>query len=254
MPPSAHGPVGQPEPASSVPPRRGSTLADPYVASQTHLLKPTSKNPLPTVVPPPLAANAGTLGVRHVLCVIGMPGRGKPFISRRLEAYLSFFHGAEVQIFNICEYMEGPVGSDENAEALLADLRDFMGKRNDAAGGNLSCVQAHAENGSGAGSAAVNGCGASAGCGCGAASAARSAAAAAHHATSGIMDEDDHRRKNVDSGKVHARPDPHSHPTSGSRRPPRKSAGSRPPEPDAAPPSPATGGDHHVVRLGRVVP
>mgnify|MGYP002635629171 CR=1 FL=1 len=69
---------------------------DPYVMSQQHLLKPTADNPQPTAVPPPIAANAGTLGVRHVLSIIGLPGRGKPYIAKRLQAYLSFFHGAEV--------------------------------------------------------------------------------------------------------------------------------------------------------------
>jgi len=64
---------------------------DPYVMSQQHLLKPTADNPQPTAVPPPIAANAGTLGVRHVLSIIGLPGRGKPYIAKRLQAYLSFF-------------------------------------------------------------------------------------------------------------------------------------------------------------------
>ena len=68
-----------------------------YVASQTHLLKPTTENPLPTAVPPPISAVAGLLGVRHVLVLIGLPERGKPFIAERLANYLSFFHGAEAR-------------------------------------------------------------------------------------------------------------------------------------------------------------
>ena len=52
-------------------------------------------------MPPPISANSGTLGVRHVLFIIGLPERGKPFIARRLKNYLSFFHGADVQLFEI---------------------------------------------------------------------------------------------------------------------------------------------------------
>ena len=109
------------------------------VRSQEHLLKSTEDNPMPTAVPPPIAANAGTLGVRHVLCVIGLPERGKPYIARRLQAYLSFFHGAEVRIFNLRDYEVGPApGCDENADALLADMRSFMHKEHSAAASNMS--------------------------------------------------------------------------------------------------------------------
>ena len=84
---------------------------------------------MPTAVPPPIAATSGTLGVRHVFCLIGLPERGKPFIARRLEAYLSFFHGAEVMLFDLSAYQARtgcPDGSDENANLLLEDLRRFM--------------------------------------------------------------------------------------------------------------------------------
>ena len=120
-----------------IPRRNTNPDIDPYVKSQEHLLTATDYNPQPTAVPPPIAANAGTLGVRHVLCIIGLPERGKPYIARRLQSYLSFFHGADVQLFNIAEYVRGPPGSDENADALLADLRKFMEKRNQAASHNM---------------------------------------------------------------------------------------------------------------------
>ena len=84
----------------------GSSLQAPYVSSQAHLLKPSEYNPMPTAVPPPISANSGTLGVRHVLFIIGLPERGKPFIARRLKNYLSFFHGADVQLFDISAYAQ----------------------------------------------------------------------------------------------------------------------------------------------------
>jgi hypothetical protein len=76
---------------------------DVYVRSQAHLLKPTTDNPLPTAVPPPAAALAGLLGVRHVLVIVGLPERGKCFIAQRLSKYLYFFHGAEVKLFDVAE-------------------------------------------------------------------------------------------------------------------------------------------------------
>ena len=110
------------------------------LASQSHLLKATADNPLPTAVPPPIAATAGTLGVRHVLCLIGLPERGKPFIARRLESYLSFFHGAAVRRFDINEYQKADAGSDENANALLYDLREFMQGHNEQSGRNMDLL------------------------------------------------------------------------------------------------------------------
>ena len=159
------------------------------VRSQEHLLKSTEDNPMPTAVPPPIAANAGTLGVRHVLCVIGLPERGKPYIARRLQAYLSFFHGAEVRIFNLRDYEVGPApGCDENADALLADMRSFMHKEHSAAASNMSVERTASKDYGGE-------------------------AASSHAKLSAddtgevnipalLVDDKDPRRKNVDSGKV----------------------------------------------------
>jgi len=157
-----------------IPRRNTNPEIAPYVKSQEHLLTATASNPQPTTVPPPIAANAGTLGVRHVLCIIGLPERGKPYIARRLQAYLSFFHGAEVQLFNIADYATGPSGSDENADALLADLRRFMEKRNQAASHNMNVPTRHQ------GAVAIDD----------------------GDEQTLLVDEADRRRKNVDSGKV----------------------------------------------------
>jgi hypothetical protein len=119
---------------------RVNTASDftPYVQSQQHLLQATEDNPLPTSVPPPIAANAGTLGVRHVISMIGLPERGKLFIARRLKAYLAFFHGAEVKVYDLLDYQRGEPGCDENADALLTDLRLFMSTKNAKAADNLN--------------------------------------------------------------------------------------------------------------------
>ena len=156
---------------------------DPFVKSQAHLLTATDYNPKPTAVPPPIAANAGTLGVRHVLCVIGLPERGKPYIAKRLKSYLSFFHGADVQLFNIREYVSGPCGCDANAEALLYDLKRFMERKNEAAASNMSVPLECAEPSVGTRR-----------------SSNKDLEDDADERV--LIDENDRRRKNVDSGKV----------------------------------------------------
>jgi len=163
-----------------VPAKTGS-FAELYVASQAHLLQPTADNPQPTAVPPPIAATAGTLGVRHVLTLIGLPERGKPFIALRLSKYLSFFHGAEVQLFNLNDYLRhGPPDSLENANDLLGDLATFMGGSSQTAARNMSPCRSNpsrVEHGF-------------------------TPDAAEEESSELLIDENDRRRKNVDSGKV----------------------------------------------------
>ena len=134
--PSLAAPQPSPPPVDRMS-KRGSSETLVYEESKAHLLKPTTDNPQPTAVPPPIAATAGTLGVRHVLIIIGLPERGKPFIARRLERYLSFFHGAEVRLFDISKYARlegaGAAGSEANAEHLLADMKKFFSPQNSTA-------------------------------------------------------------------------------------------------------------------------
>ena len=136
-------------------------------------------------------------------CIIGLPERGKPYIARRLQSYLSFFHGAEVQIFNLRDYEKATAGSDENADALLHDLRVFMGRENQTAANNMKVAkQGHQRaTSSGADDAGLS-------------AVARTASADGDGSleekstgtTSGtdvmLVDNKDPRRKNVDSGKV----------------------------------------------------
>jgi broad specificity phosphatase PhoE len=105
-------------------------------------------------------------------CIIGLPERGKPYIARRLQSYLSYFHGADVQVYNLSDYQKGEPGSDENADLLLADLRKFMAKENTAAGNNMSVAKSGAADDRG------------------------------DVPPSLLVDDKDPRRKNVDSGKV----------------------------------------------------
>ncbi|KAL3921228.1 MAG: hypothetical protein SGPRY_004977 [Prymnesium sp.] len=110
--------------------RQSSDACWAYLPCQEHLLQPTLSNPLPTSIPPPSPALAGiTLGERNVFCFIGLPGRGKAFHARRTCHYLSFFHGAKVKLFELSRYRDktgAPPGSQRNAIALLADVREFI--------------------------------------------------------------------------------------------------------------------------------
>jgi hypothetical protein len=65
---------------------------------------------------------AGTVGDRIVLVMVGLPARGKTFISRKEAAYLSFFHGAPVRTFNVGDYRR-KLGkkSDHGADFFQAD-------------------------------------------------------------------------------------------------------------------------------------
>lgn len=60
-----------------------------YVKSQRHLTQPTAENPYPTQVPPPISPLAGTLGVRHIISIIGLPDRGKTFIAQQVHASIA---------------------------------------------------------------------------------------------------------------------------------------------------------------------
>ena len=67
----------------------------------------------------------GTNGDRVVLVMVGLPARGKTYIARKVQRYLSFFHGAPVEIFNVGEYRRrlGPLPTFEtlrSGSALVA--------------------------------------------------------------------------------------------------------------------------------------
>ena len=82
--------------------RNPSGAAKHYVLAQEHLLRSSPSNPSPTTMPPPAAGlAAGALGDRHVVCFLGLPARGKQFMAERLQRYLTFFHGAQCEVFDL---------------------------------------------------------------------------------------------------------------------------------------------------------
>lgn len=77
-------------------------------------------NPTPQT-PNTVDATAGTNGDKLVLVFVGLPGRGKTHIARRLARYLEFFHGAPSQVFNTGEYRRKRLGSCPGPDFFAPD-------------------------------------------------------------------------------------------------------------------------------------
>ena len=88
---------------------------------------------------------SGTNGDRVVIVMVGLPARGKTYIARKIARYLSFFHGAPTETFNVGEYRRRMAGTkdlthkffaaedvgtsvqrEEFAAAAMADLKAFI--------------------------------------------------------------------------------------------------------------------------------
>ena len=91
-----------------------------YVESQEHLLKATTQNPEPTMVPPPCTGQAGAFGDRHVICFVGLPARGKQFSAEKLCRYLRFFHGARPAPLFCVRPTPPPISRDSKESSLSA--------------------------------------------------------------------------------------------------------------------------------------
>mmetsp|Transcript_40707 Transcript_40707/g.94329 ORF Transcript_40707/g.94329 Transcript_40707/m.94329 type:complete len:575 (+) Transcript_40707:170-1894(+) len=97
-----------------------------YAKSQEHLLKTSLHNPLPTEVPPPIAALGGNHGDMHVVVLIGLPEVGKPFLAKRMRQYLRFFHGASCALFDTATHTKDTI--EENAQSLSNALSLWLVK------------------------------------------------------------------------------------------------------------------------------
>ncbi|EKX50659.1 hypothetical protein GUITHDRAFT_161860 [Guillardia theta CCMP2712] len=107
-------------------------------------MESSSQNPKPQEVLPPGDADHGTQGDKLVIAMVGLPARGKTYIANKLQRYLSFFHGAPTQVFNVGNYRrkmfgscvehdffdhsnpEGVKARRECSHAALEDLKKFI--------------------------------------------------------------------------------------------------------------------------------
>jgi hypothetical protein len=101
-----------------------------FARSQEHLLKQSVHNPLPTELPPPIAALGGNQGDQHVVVLLGQPEVGKPFLAKRMRQYLRFFHGADVALFDINDHIHAG-GVDEGGAALSRQIGQWLLHRED---------------------------------------------------------------------------------------------------------------------------
>eukprot|EP00299_Pterocystis_sp_00344_P011566 c5418_g1_i2.p1 GENE.c5418_g1_i2~~c5418_g1_i2.p1 ORF type:complete len:426 (-),score=63.66 c5418_g1_i2:304-1497(-) len=89
------------------------------------------------------SAGEGTQGDKLLCVLVGLPARGKTYIARRLSRYLSFFHGAPTQVYNVGEYRRDMHGTQDHTffdssnpetqetlfditKAAMKDLRQFL--------------------------------------------------------------------------------------------------------------------------------
>lgn len=86
----------------------------------------TELNPQPTAVPAPQKQFFGTLGMRHVICIVGLPHRGRNYVASELGWYLEFFHGAEVRLFDVAESASGKGSRESHAEDLLQAIEEYL--------------------------------------------------------------------------------------------------------------------------------
>jgi broad specificity phosphatase PhoE len=77
------------------------------------------------------AAQLGTCGDKIVLIMVGLPGRGKTFISRKIMRYLRFFHNAQVKVFNNGEYRRRHFGQKDGGKADEMQDADFFSTSNE---------------------------------------------------------------------------------------------------------------------------
>mmetsp|Transcript_62198 Transcript_62198/g.166902 ORF Transcript_62198/g.166902 Transcript_62198/m.166902 type:complete len:416 (-) Transcript_62198:69-1316(-) len=123
-------------------------LASGITKEQKQLVKEFSSNcdynPKPHEILPPNDADHGTQGDKIVIMMVGLPARGKTYIAYKLQRYLSFFHGAVCQVFNVGDYRRRLYGAakphtwfaSDNEEgtnareicirSALDDLKTFM--------------------------------------------------------------------------------------------------------------------------------
>lgn len=76
----------------------------------------SKSNPTPQQASAPHDTQAGTNGDKLVVVMVGLPGRGKTYIARKLARYLRFFHGAPAEVMNIGNYRRKLFGAEQTHE------------------------------------------------------------------------------------------------------------------------------------------
>ena len=83
---------------------------------------PAHSNPHPHKFATPSSYN--TKSDKILLVLVGLPARGKSYISRRLSQYLSFFYGVPCQLFNVGEYRRKMAGTEFQDSNFFDDTNE----------------------------------------------------------------------------------------------------------------------------------
>eukprot|EP00298_Acanthocystis_sp_HF-20_P016294 c21445_g1_i2.p1 GENE.c21445_g1_i2~~c21445_g1_i2.p1 ORF type:complete len:470 (+),score=103.24 c21445_g1_i2:40-1449(+) len=120
-------------------------ITEDELAKNPPIQNPSPQTPgTPGVNPMVESFNQGTQGDRLILVMVGLPARGKTYVAKRVERYLTFFHGCPTKIFHFSDYKKEVLGAENDissydpnaietpekrkqiAEIALQDLVDFL--------------------------------------------------------------------------------------------------------------------------------
>ena len=92
--------------------------ATPQPVTRTTSLHGLHDNPTPQACGPnPCPATYATKSDKIVCVMVGLPARGKSYISRRLSQYIGFFFGTPTKVFNVGDYRrKASCGNFQSAE------------------------------------------------------------------------------------------------------------------------------------------
>lgn len=110
---------------------------DIIVPNFNHKIMPVIDNPKPHVIPEgqnatPLEVVGATASDKLIIIMVGLPGAGKTFVSKRICRYISFFQDIPSQIFNVGDYRRELCGPNLPASFYDPENSDAMKSRDKA--------------------------------------------------------------------------------------------------------------------------
>ncbi|XP_046677740.1 6-phosphofructo-2-kinase/fructose-2,6-bisphosphatase isoform X3 [Homalodisca vitripennis] len=100
----------------------------------------------PKVVPSNLGERANYVNSPHVICMVGLPARGKTYIATKLSRYLNWI-GINTKVFNLGEYRRHATTAYKSHEFFRQDNEEAMAIRTQCARNALNDVCTWLENG-----------------------------------------------------------------------------------------------------------
>ena len=106
-------------------------------------------NPKPQQSQAPSPANSGTNGDKLVVVMVGLPARGKTYVARKLARYLTFFHGAPAEVFNVGNYRRKISGARVHHSFFAPNNESAQAQRKEAAVQAMSALKSFLKTESG---------------------------------------------------------------------------------------------------------